>query len=282
MKKIIRMVGLMSFIVFGFYYTDRVMEVIREEDQIMIQLHNIEDSMMVNAVDAKIVGETIMPGLNGKAINLDKSYKQMKGNGVFNQDNLVFDTIYPDISIMNYKDRYLILGNPYRQMVSLIFLLDNDKYLEQIENIVDNKDVVVNYFVNYSYLVSNTISIKEMSDKEFYSYGNYGVYTLDNLLFSNNLISRISNNNANLCLVQSKNKSVLELCSKNDLYTIIPNIIVKEQPYNTVKNQLVSGSMILFSMNQDTIKELEFVIDYIRGKGFKIVGLSKLLSENLD
>ena len=138
-------------------------------------------------------------------------------------------------------------------MVSLILLLDSNKYLDKIEKIVDSKGITVNYFINYGYLISNSTKIKDMINQEFYSYGENGTYTPDNLLFSNNLISRISNNNANLCLAIDKEKNILELCSKNDLYTITPNIIVEEHPYDTVKNNLTSGSMILLKMNNETI-----------------------------
>ena len=65
------------------------------------------------------------------------------------------------------------------------------------------------------------------------------------------------------------------------MYTITPDIIGDDNPYMAVKDNLSSGSMILLSMNQDTIKELGTIIDYIKGKGFKIGTLSSLLSETL-
>ncbi len=281
-RKFIQIIGLICFVVFGFFYTDKVMEVIREEDDIMIQLSDIKDILKVEPVDAKITSNTMIPGLNGKSVNIDKSYKVMKSMGVFNQNEIIFDVIHPNISMINNKDKYLIKGNNNKQMVSLILLLDSNKYLDKIEKIVDSKGITVNYFINYGYLISNSTKIKDMINQEFYSYGENGTYTPDNLLFSNNLISRISNNNANLCLAIDKEKNILELCSKNDLYTITPNIIVEEHPYDTVKNNLTSGSMILLKMNNETIKELNTIIDYIKGKGLKIDGLSKLLNEELE
>ena len=130
--------------------------------------------------------------------------------------------------------------------------------------------------------MSNTTKIKELNEQEFYSYGEKGKYTPDTLLFSNNLISRISNNNANLCLSIEKEKKVLELCSKNDLYTIVPNIVGGDSPYERIKNHLSSGSIILLNINQDTLNELEIIIDYIKGKGLKIVGLTRLINERLE
>ena len=120
-----------------------------------------------------------------------------------------------------------------------------------------------------------------MSIHELYSYGDEGEYTPDNLLFSNNLISRIGNNEANICLSINNNK-VINLCSKNNLYTIKPTIIIKKSPYITIKKNLFNGSIILFYINNDLTKELKLIIDYINSKGLKIVGLSELLSEDID
>lgn len=282
LKKILQFIGLISIILFSFFYTDKVLEVIREEDSIMIELNRVKDISLVKPIDAVIESQTIIPGLNGKSININKSYKAMKAHGTFQQSDIVYDVIHPDISVVFHKDKYIVQGNAKKQMVSFIFLLNHNKYLDRLEKIIDTKDMVVNFFVDYGYLVSNSTKIKDMEYHEFYSYGDNGKYTPDNLLFSNNLISRISNHNANLCLVLEKNFDVINLCSKSDLYTVLPNIIVREDAYRSVKNEVVSGSMILFYVNQDTLGELSTVIDYVQSKGLKIVGLSQLLSESLE
>lgn len=282
MKNIIKAVGLITLIGFSFFYTDKVIEVIREEDKIMIELQSVKDLYKVDPINATIVSDTMIPGLNGRVINLEQSYKNMKTSGAFHNNLIVYDTISPEITMRTNKEKFIILGNNNKQMVSLLFLLNSNKYLKSVEEILTTKNITANYFVNYKYLVNNSTKIKEMENREFYSYGDNGEYTPDNLLFSNNLISRISNNNAIYCLSSNMDKKVLELCSKNDLYTIVPNIICEENAYNSVKNNLSSGSIILFTMNADTINELETIIDYIKGKGYKIGGLSSLLTEELQ
>ncbi len=281
MKKLIKMIGLITLIVFSFFYTDKVIEVVREEDEIMIEIQNIKEVNKIEAINASIVSNTIIPGLNGRSINVEKSYKKMKSNGLFDKSLLVYDTISPDISIRTNKDKFIIQGQNNKQMVSILFVLNNDKLLESIEKVLSSKEVSANYFVNYDYLISNSIAIKEMSSHEIYSYGDNGKYTPDNLLFSNNLISRISNNDAIYCLAKNMQEEVLELCSKNNLYTITPTIIGGNHPYDAIKENLNSGSIILLSMNSETLKELPTIVDYIRGKGLKIGPLSVLLSEEL-
>lgn len=282
MKNIIKAIGLFTLIGFSFFYTDKVVEVIREEDDIMIKLKEVEDLYYVEAIDASVYGNTIVPGLMGKKINIDKSYKAMRESGAFVKSLIEYDDISPDVSIRNNRDKFIIKGNNNKQMVSLVFILDSNKYLEQTEKILDSKGVVANYFVSYNYLVDNSTKIKEMKDREFYSYGDNGQYTPDNLLFSNNLLSRITKVEAIYCLSATMDDEVIGMCSDNDLYTIVPSVICTSSPYSTLKDNLSSGSIVLLSMNNTTVSELSLIIDYIKGKGLKIGGLSSLLSEELD
>ena len=258
------------------------MHVVREEDSIMIELNQVKDQEKIDAIDACVDGSYIIPGINGRVVNIDKSYKNMRKIGTFRSDGIVYDTILPSISITSHKDKYIISGNKSKKMVSFVFKLEHDRDLEQLENVLNYKDIIVSYFVDYDYLMTHTTQIKEMKNREFYSWGLSGDYTSDNLLFSNNLLSRISNHYANLCLVEDENVDVLDLCSKNDLFTIFPRIIVKYHPYDVVRSKLESGSIILFSMNSNTISELSSVVDYVKSSGYKIVGLSRLVSEELE
>lgn len=275
------MIGLFILIGFSFFYTDKVIEVIREEDKIMIELTSVEELYKVLPVDATILGNTIIPGLNGKNINIDDSYNKMKQLGIFDKNLLIYDNKIPNISITNNKDKFIIKGNNNKQMISIIFIMDNDKYLNDINKIFDTKEVRANYFVTYSYLINNSTKIKDITNHEFYSYGDNGKYSNDNLLFSNNLLTRIKNNNAIYCLAKDMESDILDICSKNDLYTITPSIIGSTNPYTTIKDKLTSGSIILLSMNKETVNELSTIIDYIKGKGLKIDTLSNLLSEEL-
>lgn len=281
MRNILKVVGLFVLMGFSFFYTDKVIEVIREEDNIMIELNNIKDLYEIEAVSANVVSNTIIPGVNGRVVNIDKSYKEMKSVGKFNKNSLVYDSVRPSVSISNNKDKFIIKGNSVKQMVSIVFLLDDVKYFDMVNKISRDEDVVVNYFVDYEFLIDNTTLIKETSNSEFYSYGDNGKYTPDNLLFSNNLISRISGNEAIYCFSSDMDDNVLNLCNNNNLYTITPSIVGGENPYSEISNNLESGSIILLKLNKNSVNNLNVIIDYIKGKGLKIGGLSSLLSENL-
>ena len=243
MKNIIKLVGLLMLIGFSFFYTDKVIEVIREEDEIMIKIKSSVPDYKVSPVDATIVKNTIIPGLQGREVNIESSYKKMKEQGVFNPDLFVYEEIDPDNRLENHQDKYIILGNSNKNMVSLLFILDNNRYLEQLDKILTSKETTASFFIDYSYLINNSTRIKEKTNYEFYSYGKEGKYAPDTLLFSNNLISRITKHNAAYCLSTNFDKEVLELCNKNNLYTVNPNIIATTTPYKVVKNNLTSGRL---------------------------------------
>ena len=86
MKRIIKFTGLLTLILFSFFYTDKVVEVIRENDKLMIELEQVSDNYKVNAINGIISGDTIKPGINGKKVNIEKSYKQMKEKGIFDEN----------------------------------------------------------------------------------------------------------------------------------------------------------------------------------------------------
>lgn len=282
MKNVIKFFGLLSLIGFSFFYTDKVMDVVLEQDSIMIEINKTKDDYKISPIDAIIEEEGIIPGINGRVVNVEDSYNNMKSIGIFHENYFVFDKIKPDISMYDYYDKYIIGGNSNKHMVSLVFILNDDENLDNLSEIVKKKNIKVNYFVDYNYLNNNSTKIKKIENAKIYSYGIDGSYAPDTLLFSNNLIERITKQETNFCLVKKKNDKTLDLCFENNMFTIFPNIIVKDNLFNEVKNNISSGSIILIPMDSRSINSLEITIDYIKAKGLEISYLSNLLDENLE
>lgn len=281
MKKVFKLMGLFVLILFSFFYTDKTLNIIKENDPIMVEINNNKDNYMVPAINGSVDGDYIIPGINGKEVDVDASYSNMKLVGKFNDSSLVYKDVVPDNSISLNKDKFIIKGNSSKNMVSILFVLSNDKYLDNLEKIIVDKNVNVNYFVDYSYLVNNSTRIKNLSNCEVYSYGNMGKYTSDSLLFSNNLISRITDNDAIFC-IGNGNKDILSLCSSYGLYTLNPVYINSNDIYMQVKNSVSSGSIILLDINYNTVNNLILIIDFINGKGLRLSKLSDLLNENIS
>lgn len=229
----------------------------------MKEIEGLKNEYEVLPVNAILEDDTIIPGIKGKEIDVDKSYNNMKIGGVFREDALVFKDLYPTSSINNNINKYIVSGSNNKKEVSLVVILSNN--IDKIKNI-DN----ITIFINHKDI--NNSNIKLLKYKEIYTYGNNGVYNKEILTNDNTIINRLSNNKSKYCLVKEKNDNILKLCSENNMYTVIPNIY---GDYYNVKNNLSNGSIILLN----NINNIDIIVKYIKSKGYEIVGLNKLLSE---
>ena len=270
--KSIKLLGLLCLICFTFFYTEKIITVSINQDEIMIKLKEIEESYKIEPIDAIIKDNTIIPGNTGKTINLELSYKEMKKIGYFEESLIKYETIYPTISIYNNYDKYIIKGNPYQKNISLIYIINNDKTINDILNIIKQRNTTISFFIDSTFLNNNIDIISKLKDNEIYNYGNNGSYTKDNLIISNNIINNKSNNISNYCLFLNKDNKSIDNCQESKMLSIIPSI---QGNYNDIKNNLQPGSIILIKNTQ----ELSSIIDYIKNKGYNIMPLSKVITE---
>lgn len=276
MKTILKSFGLITLICFSFFYTDKVMTVVSDQDPLKIQITELEDSYKINPNQAIITNDTIIPGTNGRIVNIDKSYKKMRKNNIFNNNLLVYDTIYPEYILSNNLDKYIIRGNINKKEISIVFIITSNNNLSKIINILDSKKVKSNLFIEYNYLNNNINNIKKYINHNIYSYQEE--YSHEKLIISNNIIERISNNKPIYCLTKEKNVNNLHVCSYNNMNTIIPSLT---DNLNEIKTNIENGSIILFNTSINSVEELSYIIDFIKGKGYNIVTLEKLLDENI-
>lgn len=270
--KFIKFLGLICLICFTFFYTDKIIDVSIDQDDIMIKLKEIQDNYKKEPINAIIKDDTIIPGNIGKEINIDSSYKEMKKIGYFEESLIVYTNIYPDTSIYNNYNKYIISGNKYNKNISLIYIINNDKTIDNILNIIKNKNTTISFFIDSSFLNNNIDILSKIKDYEIYNYGNKGIYTKDNLIITNNIINNKSNNTSNYCLFLEKDYESLNNCANNKMLSIIPTI---KGNYNDIKNNINNGSIILINNTQ----ELSNIIDYIKNKGYQIVSLSNIIKE---
>lgn len=276
MRKLFKIFGIITFLCFSFFYTDRVMNVISDKDPLKQEIINLSNNYKLSSNEAVVSGDTIIPGSNGREVNIDKSYKKMRTGNVFNDKLLVFNVIYPKYKLKDNMDKYIINGNINKKEVSMVFIINNDNNLDKIISILDNKKVVSNLFIEYNYLFNNINKIKKYNNHNIYSYSDK--YTYDTLVIANNIITRTMNNKPVYCLSKTKNKDNINVCSYSNMYTIIPSI---NGGYNDIKSNLSNGNIILLDTSINTVNELNLIINFINSKGYDIVGLDKLLSENV-
>lgn len=265
MKNIFNYFFLISLVFFSFFYTDKVINIINKKDPLMVEITKQKDKYKVEPTEAIITENTVIPGIEGKEINVDKSYEKMKTEGVFREQSIIYNKVTPTNSISNNKDKYIIKGNNNKQEVSIIVIVDKNNTIDKIYNI-DN----ITLFIDSKYLTIDNLN--KIKSKDIYSYGNKGVYNNELLLSDNTLIKRKNNKVPLYCLSKEKNEDTLNICNNNDMYVVIPNIV---GDLLNIKKSLSKGSIILL----EDLNNINLIIRYINSKGYQIVPLSTLLKE---
>ncbi len=276
MKTFFKLTGLLVLFFFSFFYTEKVINVITEQDEIMIKIKENEEKNNIPSTNAIINKNTITPGLSGKEINIDKSYKEMKKLGTYNENMLVYTKVLPEVSINNNKNKYIRSGNKNFTEVSLIFKINKNTDLQKLLTLLDKNNTKANFFISYEYLEKHINEIEKKKNIEYYNYGKNGTYNDEIILIANNIISKKSNP-ANICLTETNTNNTLKICSENEQFTIYPEII--NGTINSIKSKINNGSIISFEVTNTTLNELPLIINYINSKGYTISLLSELINE---
>ncbi len=284
MKKLFEGIGLLSILCLSFLYTEKTVNVVKEYDEIMISIKEENENYKVDAKNATIVDDTIIPGIKGKEVNINSSYSKMKRYGKFNSNLLVYQEVLPEISISQKFDKYIIGGNASKNMISFIFLVEENDSIDTILKILDDKGIKGNFFVDGKWLEKNTRILVKLIEQG-HNIGNLSYnrdYTNSSYAWMDTFIKQVGKQKIGYCYNEVADLTALQLCALSNNYTIRPSIIVKHYPLKEIKEQVTAGSIISMPINQTVEKELPSILSYILSKGYKIENLENHLSESMD
>ncbi len=280
-KRYASYLGVFVLVCFSFFYTEKAVDIIRKNDPVMKQIQLEASKYEIDPVDATVFGDEIIPGMNGKKVNVEKSYQDMKKINQYRSSMLVFDEILPDIPLENQYDRYVVRGNSSLSQVSLIFKVEDINYLEQIVDILKEKKVVATFFMDGEFVKNHMDLVGSLSKSgyEIENLGYQGGYD-EKFTWTNNMITSLTKKKTSYCYTEYKNSKVLDLCKNNSMYTIKPTVSPSSYPFLSVKRNLENGNLFSFNLNEATVKELPSIISYIKQKGYDIVTIRELISES--
>lgn len=281
LKKMYPVILTLLLIYFSFYYTNKVVGLIKSKDPIMVKIDKEKSKYEIKAENAKVDNKNVTPGRNGKVVNVSESFKKMKSYGEYNEELYVFDEIEPTISMDDYYDRYINYGRTDSNRVSLVFKVEKNDSIDDVLKILKDNDVTATFFVDGLFLNNNNTSImnaiKNGNQIELLSYdGDY-----DKLYFDDSLhkLFNITKNEPKFCYADYDRKEVLLLCDRLGLHTIIPTINTNINSFSLIKDKLQNGSIIGLKSNSNN---LNTIINYIKQRGYNLVNLDDLLLENLE
>lgn len=280
-KNMTKYLGVIVLVLFSFYYTDRAVDIIKRNDPVMKEIITNSNNFKIESVNAAIDGDTIIPGMNGVEVNIDESYKRMKQINGYYESMLMFSEVIPDTSLLEQYDKFIVSGNPLRSDIAIIIKVSNITNLEKIYKIFLEKNTLATFFIDGSVIENNMDLVYEMVSDGFQleNYGYNDVYSENNFKWTNNMIFSLTNLEPKFCYSEYHDYEILNLCSKNKMYTVTPTLAVNNNPFYTIKNNLKEGSIISLNLTEETIKELPTIISYINQKGYNLVTLSEIVSE---
>ena len=281
LKKITRITFILLLSIFSFYYTNKSIELVREQDPIMKKIRNTDNKYNVQPVNAEIKDNTIIPGLTGKEINYTKTYTKMKQYGTYNEVLTTLKEVTPTISIDDYYDKYIISGNPQKRSVALVFKVEKTSPLEII-NILNNNNVKATFFVDGYYLENNSKEISNIVSHELEILNYNGDY--DEIYFSSSkdYLESLTNKKLKYCYSDYDKEEVILLCQKLKMHTIVPTIQINNSLFKEIKEQLTNSAIISIPISKNTKDELDTTLKYIKSRGYKLETLEELLNENLE
>lgn len=282
MKKIFETIGMISLICVSFIFTERTANVVKEVDNLMVEIKQKSSQYSEKAIDATIDNDTIIPGLNGKIVDENGSYNQMKRVGTFNDSLLKYKQLTPTVTISNNYNKYVISGNIKKKDVSLIFLVTGNTSINDILNIINNMKIKATFYIDSVWLENNNEKLLELIENG-HTIGNISYnndYKSSDFIWIDTIVKKVGKQSNGYCYTEEKNETVLNICALNRDYTIIPTLKIKTSLLKEIKKGIKNGSIISVPVNENTKAELSTTIRFITSKGYNMVGLNDLISEN--
>ena len=257
MKKIYKNLGIIAITLFSFYYTEKIAILMQNKSPIMQSIQDIENNYKIDAVNASVDENYVIPGVMGRMINKTKSYVNMKAFGIFNEYYLIFDDIKPEISLEDHKDKIIKKGNKSKRAIA--FLLEDGS--EQIKNYLKENKIPASLLITENTYLNNNYFEQINNDKEKY-------HNVESLLNKNN-------QNKNICYVKNLSK---EFCQKENKYLVEETTTLNGNNLIEVKKSIESGAIIYIQKNVN-IEHLKLLVKEIEFKGLEIIPLSNLINE---
>ncbi len=257
MKNLFKYIGLVSLLLFSFYYTEKMSSAVINKSSLVKEINKVSDEYNIISVSAIIDNDYIIPGLNGYAVNVLKSYNNMRYLDSFNSYYLEYDKVLPDVSLENNKDKIIKYGNNRKNGIAII--------------LKNNIDVL-------NYIKENNLKINRLIDKNTFSKTElYEQINNDNTEYDK--VEKMLNNaniNHDLCYI---NKNIIDICREHKKYLIEESLVLNSYNLANIKEKIKSGYIIYVNDNV-SVSDFKLLIKQIYYQNLKLLYLSELISED--
>ena len=251
-------------------------------------------------IDAKIdsVWKAI-PGYNGRTVNIEASYKNMKSKGKFDEKKIVYKELAPKIHLDDLDAQPIYRGNPQKPMVSLLINVAwGNEYIPKILEVLEKNDTKATFFFDGSWVKKNPAVAKKIHDAG-HEIGNHA-YSHPDLQKRSTAQTKEELDKTNQVIKQtlgikpkwfappsgSFNATTIQVANQLNMKTILWTVDTVDwkkpaasEMVNRVVSKIDNGAMVLMHPTQPVAEGLESMIKQIKGKGYKLGTVSDLMSE---
>ena len=143
-----QIIGIAFLTCFSFYYTDKMVELSKNKDPLMIEIVSKQDDFNTYAMESVIYDDYILSGTKGKVVNVKESYIKMKNLGKYNANLYVYKEELPNDLISDNLDKFIIGINTDKQDISLAFRVSNTNNIDKILNILSDNNIKATFFID--------------------------------------------------------------------------------------------------------------------------------------
>ncbi len=254
MKKYVKVFGILSLLCFSFYYTEQIANFMKSKDPIYESILVSKKEYETESVNAYVKNETIIPGLMGEEVNVDKSFRNMKNLGYFSVKELVFDEVKPEVSLSDNMDKLISKGNPEKRGVTLI--LANENYSTFLEEMG----------VSYAFLTT----IKDVEKVR-----HYGIKINNDSTSYKEVEKKLKKEKSLFCFVPKLG----DYCKTTNKYLIGTTYSLNKSNFAQNLNKIDAGSIIYLEDNLG-LTNLKVLLNQIYFRGLSILNLEEFVSES--
>lgn len=282
MKKFLQATGLIALFVVSFFGTEKTILVVQDMDDLMIELKQKSKTYEKKPIEAKIEGNTFIPGIAGSTANINKSYVKMKEYGKFNDSLLIYKKVLPKETIDKNYRKFLIQGNKEKRMISLIFLVNEEDDISKVRSILKDKKTEATFFLDGNYLENHIEELDGMI-KEGHTIGNYSYnknYKDSSFVWIDTIIKRIGKQKQSYCYAEEKKQDVIDICHLYQDITITPTHVLEDGSLlSELKKSLSAGDFIALPISDKVEDELATIIQYIISRGYQLENIETHIEE---
>ena len=274
MKKAFYYFGTCIVLLVSFLYTEKAAITVKEMDEIMLKIKETSRIKIQEPIQSIIYGNTIIPGINGHEIDIEKSYRKMKYINKYSDNLLVYRVLQVDDLLSNNKDKVILSGNKNKNSVAIIVVLDDDNYTNSVHSFTLKDNISI--LVSGKFVEKNEAGVERLKKNIMGTIGYSFNYDNPSYIWLDNYIKKTSNTKNSYCL--SVDKVAPVQCIKNGNYTIY-GVPLKNNFLLQTKNTLEPGKILVYYANDKLIEEFDSILNFIHSKGYKILKLDKILQE---